>query len=449
VAKLRIKEKRKGFSGFAVLGSECSAWLLSVVEEVLGHLEIEDFVKSFREGSSVTFTRVGENRSGRFLEVAVFAMGGRKRRVCFPEGRDGQGWGHASGELSKALAFFGAKVGSLSTGGPPTTFKMGKKSGFSSFTEVVPVDSVLGYRPMGQTPVPRGVSLHEEPDCPVLEEQLLDPLGKVLWTVERSSSRDFGNRTACVSREDVVEADVSLRWDSILDVLNQILELLRSFTKSTSQGFSKKSLSRACGSSKGLGFKPSVGLFRRVGFLAGLRLKRCKFIPSRVGANTRKPMAEGAVVKPGPVLSLVPCEAMRRVSNLGSSMRLGNVQNPLFLPESSFSAASAASALAWSRQNGSRPDLTLLTSQAMATGSLSLSLELLLSYQHKVKFPHFAGIYSATLSEASPLVIPVAKENVVLCGGLAPELEVGSAQDSSPGSCPSMGRGQGPLFPNS
>lgn len=89
-------------------------------------------------------------------------------------------------------------------------------------------------------------------------------------------------------------------------------------------------------------------------------------------------------MKSRPVWSLVPCEALRRVSNLGSSMRLGNVQNPLFLPESSFSAASAASALAWSRQNGSRPKLTLLTSQAMAMGSLSLSLELLLSYQRKV-----------------------------------------------------------------
>jgi len=131
-------------------------------------------------------------------------------------------------------------------------------------------------------------------------------------------------------------------------VLNQILVLLRRFTKSTSRVNSKKSLSGACGSSKGLGSKPSVGLFRRAGFLAGLRLKRCKFTPRRVGANSRKPIAEGAVVKSRPVWSLVPCEALRRVSNLGSSMRLGNVQNPLFLLESSFSAASAASALAWS-----------------------------------------------------------------------------------------------------
>jgi len=90
-------------------------------------------------------------------------------------------------------------------------------------------------------------------------------------------------------------------------------------------------------------------------------------------------------------------------------------------------AASAASALAWSRQNGSWPNLTLLTSHAMAMGSLSLSLslELLLSFQRKVKFLPFAGIYSTPSSEASPLVIPVAKEKVVLCCGLCPEFRSG------------------------
>jgi hypothetical protein len=57
--------------------------------------------------------------------------------------------------------------------------------------------------------------------------------------------------------------------------------------------------------------------------------------------------------------------------------------------------------------------------------SLSLSLELLLSFQRKVKFLPFAGIYSTPSSEASPLVIPVAKEKVVLCCGLCPEFRSG------------------------
>ncbi len=59
--------------------------------------------------------------------------------------------------------------------------------------------------------------------------------------------------------------------------------------------------------------------------------------------------------------------------------------------------------------------------------SLSLSLELLLSYQRKVKFFPFAGNYSARSPEAFHLVAPVAKEKVVLCGGLASELAVGTA----------------------
>jgi hypothetical protein len=37
---------------------------------------LEDFVKSYREGSMVTIVRRGENSSGRFLEVVVYDMGG-------------------------------------------------------------------------------------------------------------------------------------------------------------------------------------------------------------------------------------------------------------------------------------------------------------------------------------------------------------------------------------
>ncbi len=88
---LRLEEKRKGSSWYAVLGSSCSAWLLSMVEEVLGNLEIEDFVKYFREGTKATILRRGKNKSGRFLVVEVYAAGGRIGLIMFPEGRDGRG----------------------------------------------------------------------------------------------------------------------------------------------------------------------------------------------------------------------------------------------------------------------------------------------------------------------------------------------------------------------
>jgi hypothetical protein len=135
--ELRVVEKRKGFSGWIWLGTECVAWLLSMVEEVLQNPGFEDFVKSFSEGSKVTIVRRGGNSSGRFLEVAVFAVGGRRRMIVFPEGHDGLVWGRVSGELSKVLAFFGTSVVSSSSSGVPVGKSLGKVAGVLSFAEVV------------------------------------------------------------------------------------------------------------------------------------------------------------------------------------------------------------------------------------------------------------------------------------------------------------------------
>jgi hypothetical protein len=135
--KLRVAEKRKGFSGWIRLGSGCVAWLLSMVEEVLQNPGFENFVKSFREGSKVTIVRRGGNSSGRFLEVAVYAVGGRRGMIVFLEGRDWRGWGRVSGELSKVLVFFGTSVVSSSFSGVPVGKSVGKAAGVLSFAEVV------------------------------------------------------------------------------------------------------------------------------------------------------------------------------------------------------------------------------------------------------------------------------------------------------------------------
>jgi hypothetical protein len=103
--ELRVVEKRKGFFGFVLLGWQCAAWLVSMVEEVLRNTVFEDFVKSYMEGSKVTIVRRGRNRFGRFLEVAVYAMGDRRGMTLFPEGQDGRGWNRVFEELSKALDF--------------------------------------------------------------------------------------------------------------------------------------------------------------------------------------------------------------------------------------------------------------------------------------------------------------------------------------------------------
>jgi hypothetical protein len=89
------------------------------MEEVIRDPGNEEFVKSFREESKAIIIRRGGNKAGRFLEVAVYAVGGRRGLVMFPEGRGGRGWSRVSGELSKAQVFLEAVYGSQSsdTGG--------------------------------------------------------------------------------------------------------------------------------------------------------------------------------------------------------------------------------------------------------------------------------------------------------------------------------------------
>jgi hypothetical protein len=94
---LWVEERRKGFSGAVCLGSLCIVWLVSKMEWVLRNTGVEDFVESFREGSKAVIVRRGRNKAGRFLEVAVYAKGGRKGMVLFPEGRAGWGWSRVSG----------------------------------------------------------------------------------------------------------------------------------------------------------------------------------------------------------------------------------------------------------------------------------------------------------------------------------------------------------------
>jgi hypothetical protein len=58
-----------------------------------------------RYNLKLLIVRRGGNQAGRFLEVASFAIGGRKGFICLPEGQDGRGWRWVVGELSKLVAF--------------------------------------------------------------------------------------------------------------------------------------------------------------------------------------------------------------------------------------------------------------------------------------------------------------------------------------------------------
>jgi hypothetical protein len=267
--ELRVAEKRKGFSGWIRLGTGCIAWLLSMVEEVLQNPGFENFVKSFREGSKVIIVRRGGNCSGRFLEVAVYAVGGRRGMIVFPEGCDGRGWGQVSRELSKVLAFFGTSVVSSPFSGVPVGKSLGKVAGVLSFAVVV------GSPVVGEPLVQKAAvvwceaekiySLDREPvpfrqavDCYDLERSSFGPLGKGLavdcYALESSSPSPLGKDLfACSKMRDAV--DVA---EAAGDVAVQELGILRKLLV-----IFEKWLLWACAHRSHLGWVSSDGLKRR------------------------------------------------------------------------------------------------------------------------------------------------------------------------------------------
>jgi len=107
---VRVEEKRKNFFGVIILSTQCSDWLASTLETLLDFPEVQDFVKSFREGSKLVITRRGENKVGRYLEAAIYGLGGRKGFILIPEGCRGWGWRKFSGELRLVFASLSASV---------------------------------------------------------------------------------------------------------------------------------------------------------------------------------------------------------------------------------------------------------------------------------------------------------------------------------------------------
>jgi hypothetical protein len=105
VVVVRLEERRKGFAGVVSLGLPCAVLLVATVEVALRNTGMKGLVKSFRKFQQVLIVRLGENKADRFLEMAVYAEGGRQRLILLPEGCDGRGWAWFAGELSKVVAF--------------------------------------------------------------------------------------------------------------------------------------------------------------------------------------------------------------------------------------------------------------------------------------------------------------------------------------------------------
>lgn len=77
--EFRLEDKRKGFLGVIFVSQPCASWLADTVE-VASHLPVKaNIAKSYHEGGEkALMVYGGENKVGRFLEVAIFAEGGRK-----------------------------------------------------------------------------------------------------------------------------------------------------------------------------------------------------------------------------------------------------------------------------------------------------------------------------------------------------------------------------------
>jgi hypothetical protein len=266
-----------------------------MVEEVLQNLGFENFVKSFREGSKVTIVRRGGNSSDRFLEVAVYAVGGRRGMIAFPEGRDGRGWGRVSGELSKVLVFFGTSVVSSSFSGVPVGKSVGKAAGVLSFAEVV------GSPVVGEPLVQKAAAVwceaekifsldrEQEPFrqavvCYDLERSSFGPLGKGLavdyYALESSSPSPLGkDLLACSKKRDAVDA-VEAAGDVVVQELGIFMTLLDIF---------EKWLLWACAHRSRLGWVSPDGLKRSMGrtkCCLGLGSMRFRARSRRVGCRS-------------------------------------------------------------------------------------------------------------------------------------------------------------------
>jgi hypothetical protein len=108
---VRVEGRRRNFSGLVLLGAQSIGWLVSTMESLLWFPGDKDFVRSFREGSKVLIVRRGGNVASRFLEVAVYAVGGQRGFICIPEGYEGRGWSKFVLELGKVKDFLNVPDG--------------------------------------------------------------------------------------------------------------------------------------------------------------------------------------------------------------------------------------------------------------------------------------------------------------------------------------------------
>jgi hypothetical protein len=127
---LRLVERRNGISRVMMVGKYTVEWLKKAVERMVLLNEDQPFTESSRDGNKAFFAQRGVNRAGGFLELAEYAVGGRKGLIIVPEGRDKRGWKRFAEELGKVSTAFDSFSGKPESGGSqPSLFPLtGKKT---------------------------------------------------------------------------------------------------------------------------------------------------------------------------------------------------------------------------------------------------------------------------------------------------------------------------------
>ena len=99
---LRIFEHSRYFMKLVLMGKNGAQWLMKSIEQIVVGINPKIFY-TFREGDLAYTLQRSSNSFGMFLLLTEFKVGGSRRSIFIPEGRDKNGWRVFGLELRKLL----------------------------------------------------------------------------------------------------------------------------------------------------------------------------------------------------------------------------------------------------------------------------------------------------------------------------------------------------------
>ena len=102
ISVLRIFEWGKYFKKSVFMGKSAALWLIKNIEHTVIGVNPKQFFK-LREGDTAYTLQRGSNSFGQFLLVSKLKVGGLRRSVIIPKGKEKHGWKVFGLELRKML----------------------------------------------------------------------------------------------------------------------------------------------------------------------------------------------------------------------------------------------------------------------------------------------------------------------------------------------------------